>query len=387
MHLLREFGINVYLTVFDAFFRLFIFFPQKNKSIFVTTFGHNTLHVIEALEKLTNEEIVIVKGKHCSVNFAEVESRIVLDSKKPFFLWWFAFVYHLATSNKVVVDNYYPFLATTNFKKDTKCVQLWHAAGAIKKFALTDESVKYRSKRAQNRFQQAYSKFTHVVIGSEEMASIFSESFGIPKDRMLRTGVPRTDFFYNEEKKSKIIAELETLYPLIKDKKIIMYAPTFRDNKLGVDELPLDLKKLHNALNNEYIIVIKTHPLVRNTINSKYDDFAIDLSHYKNINHLLLITDILITDYSSIPYEFSLLEKQMIFYAYDVQQYSKERGLWDQYDKLVPGPVVYNSDEIISAIKNEKFDPAEVIAFKNKWNAYSDGQSSDKLAKFLLDIQ
>ncbi len=93
------------------------------------------------------------------------------------------------------MDNYFGFLAAATFRKETICVQLWHAAGAVKKFGLKDPSIYYRTPRAQSRFQKVYDQQTHVVVGSEKMSEIFQQSFGIPAERILRTGIPRTGLF------------------------------------------------------------------------------------------------------------------------------------------------------------------------------------------------
>ncbi len=92
---------------------------------------------------------------------------------------------------------------------------------------------------------------------------------------------------------------------------------------------------------------------------------------YPNINDLFLVTDILITDYSSIPYEFCLLKKPMVFYPYDLEEYKKQRGIIGEYDSLVPGPVVYSTKELVSIINNNEFDLSKVEEFSLKWNQYS----------------
>jgi len=381
--MLREATINLYLVFFRLVFQFFKLFPHQKKTYFMTYFGYNVLHTVEAIERKRNERIVIVKTKHCRVFFQEKENRTIIQLSKWNLLNWFHSVYHLATSDRIIVDNYEGFLAVTDFKPGTKCVQLWHAAGAVKKFGLEDMSVKKRSKSAIERFKKVYNRFDHVVVGSEKMTDIFCQSFGIGEERILRTGIPRTDFFYNEEKKKEAMEKLYREYPLIKDKKVILYAPTFRDNERSVKESPINIEKLYEAFKDEYLFIFKTHPIVKNHIDNKYKEFVIDMSHYENINHLLLVTDILISDYSSVPFEFALLEKPMIFYAYDLEEYTRERGIWEEYNDMVCGPIARNTEEIIQAIKKNDFDESEIKRFKEVWNRYSDGNSSDNLVNEL----
>lgn len=383
--MIREIAVFLYLLVFRSVFSFFKLLPQNKKTIFIVYLGYDSLYTIKALEKQTNEPIIIIKNKHCRVSFSKTNGRTVLDLSHFNLLTWLKFVYHLATSNKVVVDNYYGFLSSTKFKKNTLCVQLWHATGALKKFGYEDISILNRSKFAIERFKKVYASFTHVIVGSDTMSDIFSRSFGTTEEKILRTGIPRTDFFYNEELMSNTRSKLLEDYPQLKEKKIILYAPTFRDGVLQISDFPFSIEKMRQELGEEYILVLKTHPLISSNLQSDYSTFVLNLSNYTNINDLLLVTDVLISDYSSIPFEFSFLEKPMIFYAYDLDDYRINRGLCDDYEKMVPGPVVQNTNDLIDVLKNKKYDINKIISFKEEWNTYSTGNSSDRVAKFLIN--
>src|SRR5699024_10134934 len=119
---------------------------------------------------------------------------------------------------------------------------------------------------------------------------------------------------------------LQTEFPIFKEKKVILYAPTYRDNELDMKSVQLDLKKMYKSLKYDYVLILKLHPAVNGTFENKYPGFVYNLSSYPNINHLLVISDLLVTDYSSIPVEFSLLNKPMIFYAYDLDDYAASTG-------------------------------------------------------------
>lgn len=381
--LFRELAVNFYLFFFYAWFSICKLFPQKEKTVFMTYFGYNALHTVEAMEKLRSEQCIIGVTKHCHVTFEPKNNRTIFKLSGFRWLNWLCFIYHLATAKRVIVDNYYGFLAVTNFKKNTTCVQLWHAAGAVKKFGLTDLSVQHRSEQAVKRFKKVYNRFDHVVVGSENMVPIFGESFGLPAEKMLRTGIPRTDFFFDEKKKDTVTNELFRTYPLLKEKKVILYAPTFRDEEMKIETFRLDIEDMYKQLRDEYVLVIKTHPLVHHKIENKYGDFVLDMSQHENINHLLLATDILISDYSSVPFEFALLERPMLFYAYDRETYLKDRGVWGDYEAFVPGPVVQSTKEIVALIQANQFDMKKIQQFNKEWNQYSNGNASHNLAQFL----
>lgn len=192
--MVREFAITVYLFVFRTVFLIFNLFPQKKKTVFVASFGDNILYTLKALEKQVEDQVVILKTPQCKVNFGQIIHGKKLSFKLTHLVDWIESIYHLATANNVFVDNYYGFLAVTDFKPTVQCTQLWHAAGAIKQFGLKDPSIQERSPRAYERFTKVYNRFTHVVVGSEKMAGIFRESFDVSNEAIIRTGVPRTDF-------------------------------------------------------------------------------------------------------------------------------------------------------------------------------------------------
>ena len=117
------------------------------------------------------------------------------------------------------------------------------------------------------------------------------------------------------------------------------------------------------------------------------EGFVYDVSYFTETNALLLVTDILISDYSSIPFEYALLEKPMIFFAYDMDEYKITNGLIRDYEEQMPGPVVFTTFEIIRTIKEDDFDLGQVRAFSDKWNEYSTGNASMNLAKFIAGVE
>lgn len=382
--MVREWAISIYLFIFKVVFSICNLFPQKNKTVFVTSFGDNALYVIQELEKQTDEKIVILHTKQCKTRFNNHSRRtiILFELSQPF--QWIRSIYHLATSPRIFIDNYFGFLAVTNFKPNVICTQLWHAAGAIKQFGLKDPSNHSRSKKAIDRFKKVYQNFDYVVVGSEKMVDIFEQSFGLPSDRMLRTGIPRTDFFFDSDAIDQAKQMLQEQYPVIQHKKVLLYAPTYRDQELDISHIELDIKQMYYELKDDYVLFLRLHPAVSYQLPATYSEFIYDVTHIENVNHLLIVTDILITDYSSIPFEYSLLRKPMIFFAYDLENYKKERGFWESYENLAPGPIVDNTTDLIQVVKSGLFDLTQVNDYADLWNEYSNGQSSKKLIEALF---
>ncbi|WP_229745386.1 CDP-glycerol glycerophosphotransferase family protein [Pullulanibacillus pueri] len=350
-------------------------FPQNSVPLYKEMTQHNIPVEAVFLSKTSCADVLEKQTGHNVICF---ETSNVIDMLRS--------IYHLATSKHVVIDNYFGFLAAIQFKPEVKCVQLWHAVGAIKTFGFKDKSIKHRSERARERFEKVYNKFDKVVVGSEALAHIFMEAFHLPADKILRTGVPRTDFFYDVLSKQKVVTALYKKHPELTDKKVILYAPTYRDQELNGFKLKLDIEDMYKQLKDDYVLLLKLHPAIKLSLalDNKFDGFVYDFSGYPDINELLLITDVLITDYSSIPYEFSLLNKPMIFFPYDLEEYTRDRGLWGSYHELVPGPVVYDSSDIPRIIKQNKFDYNRIQEYCNKWNFYSKGNSSENLVNTMF---
>lgn len=375
----RELAITLYLFVFRILFNMCKLFPQKKKTVFVASFGDNIFYTLKEVEKQTDDRVVILKTSQCKIDFNADAKRTVLDFKANHIIDWVRSIYHLATCEKVFVDNYYGFLSVTNFDESVVCIQLWHAAGAIKQFGFKDPSTDLRTKRAHDRFRKVYQRFDHVVVGSEKMAAIFRASFGITNEQIHRSGIPRTDFFFNDIEKKNALHSIRSAFPNLNDKKVILYAPTYRDDELSVSDIQLDLELMYQHLNKDYMLLLRLHPAVKVDLCNQFPDFVVDVSHYPNLNHLLIVTDLLITDYSSIPFEFSLLNKPMIFFAYDLAEYTKARGFWENYEDNVPGPIVLSSESLIETIKENNFDMDKVKVFAEQWNMYSRGFSSNRL--------
>ncbi|RFU66859.1 CDP-glycerol glycerophosphotransferase family protein [Bacillus sp. V59.32b] len=386
--MVKDVIITIYLVIFKIIFTLCKAFPLKNKVTFVVSFGDNIKFVYEEIvrQRIAIKPVFLCSGPSAKqfklypgAETLSFETNVISDNLKA--------IYHLATSKYIIIDNYFGFLASANFKKEAQCIQLWHAAGAIKKFGLQDESVAKRSSVAQRRFHRVYRNFHKVVVGSDEMALVFKKAFGLGNQNILTTGIPRTDFFYNDELQKESRERLEHLGVTNNGKIKILYAPTYRDNELNQFKLTLDLELLHKHLGNRYEILLKLHPAIKKRISyeNEFPGFVYDLSSSGfHINELLLITDYLITDYSSIPYEFSLLRKPMIFFAYDLDAYTKERGLWDEYENMVPGPVVTTTKEIIELIKSDNFDMIAIEDFSNYHNKFSRGRSSADLILYMF---
>lgn len=288
----------------------------------------------------------------------------------------------LATAKYVFVDDASLILSSIPLRKETVAINLWHACGAFKKFGRSTAELKFGSSAATLDKYPNYGNLTHVTVSSPEVIWAYEEAMHLPKGIVKATGVSRTDQFYDKKFVESRKQKLYEIMPEAKDKKVILYAPTFRGHVATASSPDrIDFERFCRELGNEYVIVCKHHPFVKNPpiIPEELQHFARDLTKYLSIEDLLCCADICISDYSSLVFEYSLFEKPMIFYAYDYDNYCDWRGFYYDYSEFTPGPVVQTEDELLNSIKNidTQFDKQKVIDFKEKFMGSCDGHATE----------
>ena len=296
----------------------------------------------------------------------------------------------LATAKYVFVDDASLILSSIPLRKETVAINLWHACGAFKKFGRSTAELKFGSSAATLDKYPNYGNLTHVTVSSPEVIWAYEEAMHLPKGIVKATGVSRTDQFYDKEFVESRKQKLYEIMPEAKDKKVILYAPTFQGHVATASSPDrIDFERFCRELGNEYVIVCKHHPFVKNPpiIPEELQHFARDLTKYLSIEDLLCCADICISDYSSLVFEYSLFEKPMIFYAYDYDNYCDWRGFYYDYSEFTPGPVVQTEDELLNSIKNidTQFDKQKVIDFKEKFMGSCDGHATERIIALMKE--
>ncbi|AIS59508.1 CDP-glycerol glycerophosphotransferase family protein [Listeria ivanovii] len=379
---MKKIAIYIYMLAVKVVSGLARLFPMQQKVVFLISFEENPAAIIKQMEldKFTPNTIIFYDPR---INVTNI-SRDFLKLKPKNIAQFIPLMFHLNTAKVVVTDNYFVELAGAKWRKGASCIQIWHANGALKKFGWEDKAAQKRTTADKKRFQAVYQRFTNVVVGSDEMALIFQKSFLLDEKQLLKIGVPRTDYFFDKEKlKANYDWTFQSLN--LSNRKQLLYAPTFRDDELQNTSLHLDIAEMERALGEEYQLILKLHPSISNDLEKLDSDFVVYVDKETPIETLLPVVDILITDYSSIPFEFALLEKPMIFYTYDLQAYDKARGLSDGFLETIPGNCVFTTVELIEEIKKASFDLEKVRQFALKWNKYSDGSSSERFVSLLKE--
>lgn len=291
-----------------------------------------------------------------------------------------------ASSRVVVVDDYFRLLNTMPKRSDTVLYQLWHACGAFKTFGFT----RLNKKGGPKQISKNHRMYDYAIVSSRRIAKHYAEGFGLSDECVIATGIPRTDVFMDENHAAEVKEQFYEKHPQLQGKKILLFAPTFRGNGQMSAYYPTDVfhpEALYEALGGQYAIIIKLHPFCRDRfeIPEQYRDFIIDLSEDDELNDLLFVTDLLVTDYSSVIFEASLLDIPMLFYAYDLDEYISKRDFYYDYKSFVPGKIVYSEDELTQAIINGDFDYNKVNAFKAEFFDNLDGLSSQRVADHIIN--
>ena len=297
---------------------------------------------------------------------------------------WMDMLKKMAMSDFIFLDDHAPVLDWLILDKDTTLVQLWHAGAGFKSSGY--------SRWGHIGCPAPYSchrQYKYGISGSKNIAHFFSEVWGINDSQVLPTGMPRIDEFLDEAYRKKKTKELYEKYPMCKDKKVILFAPTYRGTNKANAHYPyelIDFPKLYELCGDEYVVLFKMHPWVASAvpIPEQYKDRFADVGRYPNINDLFYFTELLITDYSSNIFEYSLMKKPMLFFAFDEIQYSFSRGFHRPYEESAPGKVCHTFAEVLEAIAQKDFDYPKVEEYVEKHFDHIDSHASDRVIDWVI---
>lgn len=296
-------------------------------------------------------------------------------------LWvWLRLAFITARQDYIFVDDYSTFFNNVKLNPKTTLVQVWHAGVGFKAVGYA----RFGKKGTPNPWRCCYRQLDYAIVGGEFLREVYAEVFGIDRERCLPYGLMRLDNYLDAKKVAVFRRDFYDKNPDWQGRKIILFAPTFRGPSQRTAYYPyemLDWDKIYDFCGDEYLFVIKQHPFIMKPveIESKYAGRIIDFSGYPDINELFYVTDILITDYSSNIYEFSLHRKPMLFFAFDKEEYELMRGLHRTLDRHAPGKVCRTTEELLEAIRTGDFEMERLYRFVKENFDNTDGMASDKV--------
>lgn len=278
----------------------------------------------------------------------------------------------------------------------TTYLQTWHGT-PLKRLASDMEEVHMpgtNTAKYKENFTLEASKWDYLVSPNAYSTEIFRRAFQFDKD-MLETGYPRNDYLYTANN-DRTIARIKRQLGIAEEKKVILYAPTWRDNQFYQKgaykfDLQMDLDQLQREFGETHAIILRMHYLIAENLDiSAYEGFVYDCSAYEDIRDLYLISDVLITDYSSVFFDYANLRRPMMFFVYDIEDYRDNlRGFYFDFEEKAPGPLVRTTEEMIRELKkieNEGFKPDDNYKeFIERFCYLEDGDASERVVKEVFD--
>ncbi|MDT0668379.1 MULTISPECIES: bifunctional glycosyltransferase/CDP-glycerol:glycerophosphate glycerophosphotransferase [Mammaliicoccus] len=283
-----------------------------------------------------------------------------------------------------------------NKKENQIYIQTWHGT-PLKRLANDMKVVRMpgtTTAKYKKNFYAETSRWDYLVSPNRYSTNIFKTAFWMDEERTWEIGYPRNDILVNRSNDQEYINQIKKDLNLPEDKKVIMYAPTWRDDefvKKGqyLFDLKINLENLQKELGENYVILLRMHYLIANALDlNGYEDFAIDVSNYSDISELYLISDALITDYSSVMFDFGILKRPQYFFAYDIEKYDKGlRGFYMDYMNDLPGEIITDEFKLAEELKNidehKKKYKDKIEKFYEKFCSLEKGQSSKFIGDFI----
>ncbi|MEQ6046431.1 teichoic acid glycerol-phosphate primase TarB [Staphylococcus saccharolyticus] len=332
---------------------------KRQHIVVMMTFKQDVLPIIKALDKERFNVTVIGKPQEQylvdslnRVSFIPAGNKHIVKHMKA-----------LCTAKVVILDTYYLMMGGFKKKKGQSVIQTWHAAGALKNFGLTDHQVDLNNQSMVSQYRKVYSATDYYLIGGEEMAQCFEQSFKAQPNQMLKFGLPRLVQYLNINLKEEQ-RRLKKQYH-IRD-KLAIYVPTYRESEIA--NRMLNKERFEQCL-PDFTLISHLHP----SIGHQSDTQNIDISS------LMIMADIIISDYSSLPIEASLLNKPTLIYNYDERQYEEVRGLNRFYYDIPNHYKFKNEESLIEALKND----IEFHVLFGTWHHYNTKESLNQLVNFI----
>ena len=317
------------------------------------------------------------------------------EERKTYFHLLFVLPFIMSRAEYILMDNAFMPMSFFKVRKETKVLQLWHGTGSIKKFG--QDSNKGRLKELEKRLN---SNIDYLFVNSDSLVTEYASAFGIPVSKVFATGLPRTDWLINLViDKNRLERENEIREKISKakkmdftNKKVVLYAPTFRDDEISAPKLHLDVNSLVNSLPSDAVLFLKLHPFVSKAFKEDISsDRIINVSDYNDLNELMAVSDALITDYSSLVFDYIVLDKPMYFFADDIKDFAiNGRGFYLDYNKDLPGLLPASEAELgrlitknIMGFEEDEFK-AKRKEFLSKYYNSLDGKSAERVYRLAI---
>lgn len=283
-----------------------------------------------------------------------------------------AFMKSYANARAVFICNYFVPVTACRKRKETEVVQLWHSCGGLKKFGYdSEEDISSHFKGSVTR------NFDLITVSSPECVRAFNSAFRLKSGIVKPLGVSRTDVLFDESYNQRCRKEFFDKYPDCRGKKIVLYAPTFRGNAGEAYCVGEEYAAgLEDKLGNEWKVIIKMHPRLKSSLTNCEIP----------TNRILPAADVLITDYSSLIFEYALYKKPCVLFVPDFESYNRERSFYLDFENEMPGEIVTDGERLAEAVRESLggFDAGAMDSFAEKYMSSCDGGATKRIIDYAL---
>lgn len=284
--------------------------------------------------------------------------------------------YNIPNASKVKMDTLQYFITALKSQYWITCVNIERGLQFKKKRTILLNTwhgtpLKLIGNAVSGRKDFDFSNINYFCYAGKYEKGIYMRDFNIPEESLVLSGLPRNDELYHVTQEKIKMLKKKLDIPL--EKKVILYAPTWRDSRDNGKNYsiqpPIDVGNLQNELQKEYILLLRTHAYTNKIMGVEFNDFVRDFSSYPEVNDLLILADILISDYSATIFDFSILERPIICFGYDYFEYLNDRGFYIDLQKELPSGVIKRQDDLVQKIKNMNYEEEckKTKLFKNKF--------------------
>lgn len=303
------------------------------------------------------------------------------------------YYYYMARARYWIFNTRHPLILKK--RRATTYLQTWHGT-PLKRLGLDMEEVHMAgttTEQYKKNFYQQAQEWDYLLSPNTYSSEIFKRAFGF-SGTLLESGYPRNDLLYAPDRNQQA-ETIKRKLDVPSNKKVILYAPTWRDDEFVTKgqyrfNLQLDLQQMQERLGQDYIVLLRMHYLIAEHLDlDAYADFAYDVSSYGDIAELYLISDLLITDYSSVFFDFAHLNRPMLFFTYDLEKYASVlRGFYFDFEAVVPGPLLKESNQVINYIEDIETQSKQYAdkykVFQEQFCGLDDGKASQRVIDTLF---
>ena len=331
---------------------------NANQIVVLMTFKEDTLPVIQKLSERGFHVTVFAKKQHL-IDLKPLKE-VVTHELHQFNMW--KQLYVMASAKVIFIDNLYAFMAGFKKKKGQTVIQTWHAAGALKQFGFEDHAVNEDNALSVRQYQRVYAATDKYLVGCAQMATCFQNAFQANYEQLVNFGVPRMSRYFQTDIDARK-AQLKAQFGI--EQKVAVYLPTYREE--GMTNRILNKEAFEKIL-PDYLLLTRYHPATH----ILSDDYGL------SVFDLVVLADVIISDYSSLPIEASLIHKPTLFYVYDEQEYEKVRGLNRYFYNIPTFYKVYREEDIYHRLESH-----DLLPLFEDWHTYNKQSTLNQIAIYV----